>query len=144
MAQYKEKLLATRMAFSFGNYAATFHSASSRHYKNLRPNYLLTWKAIEWAKAQGCHTYDLWGIPDEVGKAAYQGKNFPIPDRTDALWGVYQFKRAFSNKVVFYLGSHDYVYSPLLYALITNRFFSSHRLDRIGVWIDSMRPFSTT
>jgi lipid II:glycine glycyltransferase (peptidoglycan interpeptide bridge formation enzyme) len=142
MAQYKDKSLASRMAFSFGNHAATFHSASSGEHRNLRPNYLLAWEAIKWAKARGCQSYDLWGIPDEVGKAACEGKNLPKPDRTDGLWGVYQFKRAFSKNVVFYLNSHDYVYSPLLYFVTTNRFFSGQRLDRIIVWMDKLRPLS--
>jgi peptidoglycan pentaglycine glycine transferase (the first glycine) len=143
MAYHEDQLLAVRTAFCFGNYAADIHAASSNEYRDLRPNYLLVWEAVKWAKAKGCHTYDLWGIPDEVGKAAYEGRDLPKPDRTDGLWGVYQFKRGFSQNVLFYAGAQDYVYSPLSYALVTNKFLTGTTLDRMTAWIDSLSPSST-
>ncbi len=142
MAYYQDQLLAARAAFCFGNHAADIHACSSTEYKNLRPNYLLVWEAIKWAKAHGCHTYDLWGIPDEVGQAVYEAKDPPVSNRTDGLWGVYQFKRGFSKNVVFYVGAYDYVYSPLLYTLFTNRLFRGKVADRIAVWMDSLSQLS--
>lgn len=143
MAFYQDQLLAVRTAYYFGNHAAEFHAGSLSEYTNLRPNYLLVWEAIKWAKAQGCDTFDLWGIPDEVGQAVYEGKEPPKPNRTDGLWGVYRFKRGLSKNIVYYIGAYDYVYSPLLYALITNRFLNRNTLDRIAAWMDSLSPFST-
>jgi len=137
MATHQDQLLAVHMAYRFGDQAAYFHGGSSNDHTALRPNYLLVWEAIKWAKEQGCRTYDLWGIPDEVGQAVSEGKELPAPDRTDGLWGVYQFKSGFTKNVVYYVGAYDYAYSPLLYTLITNRFFNLEAMDRFSVMLDS-------
>jgi peptidoglycan pentaglycine glycine transferase (the first glycine) len=139
MAYYQDQLLAVHMAYRFGEHAAYFHGGSSKAFKELHPNSLLAWEAIKWAQSQGCKTYDLWGIPDEVGWAVSEGKEPPIPDRTDALWGVYHFKRGFSKNIVGYVGSWDYVYNPILYPLITNRFLNVETFDGFLALIDSLR-----
>jgi lipid II:glycine glycyltransferase (peptidoglycan interpeptide bridge formation enzyme) len=54
---------------------------------------------MQWAKAHGCHTYDLWGLPRE-------------PREDDPLWGVYRFKQGFSPRIVAYAGTYDRVLSP--------------------------------
>lgn len=138
MACYRDQVLAARMVFCFGAHAAEFHACSSGKYRNLRPDYLLVWAAIKWAKACGCKTYDLWGIPDEVGQAVYEGKDPLMEKRLNGLWGVYQFKRGFSKNVVYYVSGHDYVYSPLLYTMIMNTHLNRKLLDRGAIWMDSL------
>lgn len=139
MAYYQDQLLAVRTAFRMGHHAADFHASSSNAYRNLRPNHLLVWEAIKWAKTHDCHTYDLWGIPSEVGQQVSEGKTLPEEERSDGLWGVYQFKRSFSENVVYYLGAYDYVYSPLMYTSLNNKFFNADVLDRLATWMDSLR-----
>jgi len=136
VASYQGKILAMNVSTAFGGHAIYLHGASSGEYSNLTPNHLLLWEAIQWAKAQNCRTYDLWGIPDEVAQAVYKGQGAPVSDRTDGLWGVYRFKSGFSKDIVCYVGAYDQIYSPLLYALITNKVFNKDRLDRIAVWMD--------
>jgi len=137
LAYFQDQLLAAHMDFCFGDHAAYFHGCSINDYKQQRPNYLLMWEAIIWAKEQGCHTYDLWGIPDEVGKSVYEGKELPVSDCKDGLWGVYQFKSGFSKNVVYYMGAYDYIYKPMLYKLITNQTLNLDTMDRFSVMIDS-------
>jgi peptidoglycan pentaglycine glycine transferase (the first glycine) len=139
LAYYEDQLLAVHMAYRFGEHAAYFHGGSSKAFAELRPNSLLVWEAIKWAKAQGCRTYDLWGIPFEVGGAVSEGKESPIPERTDDLWGVYHFKRGFSKNIVGYVGSWDFVYNPILYPLITNRFINEETFNGFLAVIDSLR-----
>jgi peptidoglycan pentaglycine glycine transferase (the first glycine) len=139
MAIYQGQLLAGRTVFHFGDHAAEFHAGSSDECRHLRPDYLLVWEAIKWAKARGCCTYDLWGIPDEVGRAIYEGEGLPVPERHDGLWGVYQFKRGFSRNVVFYTSAYDYVFSPVLYTLVTNRLLSGDLLDQMATRMDLLR-----
>jgi len=138
-ASYRGEILAFNVSAIFGEHAVFLHGASSDRHRNLQPNYLLMWKAIRWAKSQNCSTFDLWGIPDEVGQAVYEGEGLPVPDRTDGLWGVYRFKRGFSNTIKYYIGAYDCVYSLLLYRLITNRLFNQDVLDRIAVWMDWLK-----
>ena len=139
LAYHEGWLLAARTAFYFSEHAADFHAGSSGEARNLRPNHMLVWEAIKWAKARGCRTYDLWGIPNEVGQAIYKGKEPAGEDRTDGLWGVYNFKRGFSQNILFYVGAYDHVYNPWLYASVTNKLLSAETLDRVATWMDSFR-----
>jgi peptidoglycan pentaglycine glycine transferase (the first glycine) len=113
LATFEDKVLAGIMAFAFGQWAWYMYGASSDEHRNLMPNYLLQWEAIQWAKERGCLTYDLWGIPDEEEEVLER----EFLKRNDGLWGVYRFKRGFGGQVVRYLGAYDHVYSPLLYWL---------------------------
>jgi len=111
LAFYGDELLGALMAFACGDKAWYFYGASSNRHRNRMPNYLLQWEAMRWAKAQDCAAYDLWGIPDE-DEATLEAQ---FTDRHDGLWGVYRFKRGFGGRVHRYLGSYDYVYSPVWY-----------------------------
>jgi lipid II:glycine glycyltransferase (peptidoglycan interpeptide bridge formation enzyme) len=142
MAFYQDHLLAVRTIFTFGKRAAEFQAGSSGEYQHLHPNYLLMWEAIKWTKAHGCDTYDLWGIPDEVGQAEHDGSDAPVRDRSNGLWGVYQFKRGFSKDVVFHTNAHDYVYIWPLYGLLAIAGFKRSKLDRVAVGLDLLRSNS--
>lgn len=137
LAYERDRLIAVHMTFRFGDQAAFLHGASIFDSKKLHPNHLLVWEGIKWAKDLGCKSYDLWGIPAEVGRTA-EGADQISLNRTDGLWGVYQFKRGFSKNVVNFLGSYDYVYDPLLYRAMTNSFINSFTLDRLSSWADSI------
>jgi lipid II:glycine glycyltransferase (peptidoglycan interpeptide bridge formation enzyme) len=82
------------------------------------PNHLLMWEAMQWAKARGCDSFDLWGIPEEVGRLAAAGQTAPIAESTAGLWGVYRFKRGFADQIRYYAGAHDYVYSRAIYGVL--------------------------
>ena len=111
LAEYDDDLIAGVMAFACGDKAWYMYGASSDTHRNRMPNYLLQWEAMQWARAQGCRTYDLWGVPDEDEETL----EAHFLERRDGLWGVYRFKRGFGGRVVRYLGAWDYVYRPALY-----------------------------
>lgn len=115
LAMYEGQTIAAQIPVAFGGYGAAFHGGSSDTHRHLRANDLLTWEGIKWAKSRGCRSYDLWGLPDEVGELMQQGA--PIPnDRQDGLWGVYRFKKGFGGEVVYYVGAYDYVYNKSAYS----------------------------
>ncbi len=116
LAEYEGEILAGLISFKWGRRAFYMYGASSNLHRNLMPNHLLQWEAIRWARSAGCLTYDLWGIPDEVGKDPQRYWEEP-PERSDGLWGVYRFKRGFGGTLVRYVGAWDYVYSPAWYGL---------------------------
>ncbi|MBC7223088.1 MAG: peptidoglycan bridge formation glycyltransferase FemA/FemB family protein [Anaerolineae bacterium] len=109
LAHGPEGLLAGLMAFAFGGKAWYMYGASSDAGRHRMPNYLLQWEAMQWARAQGCHTYDLWGIPDEVGQNP-EAFARTVTDRSGGLWGVYRFKQGFGGQVVRYVGAYDRVF----------------------------------
>ena len=138
MAFRQGRLLAVRAPYYFGKHAAEFHAGSLGNSSHLHSNYLLVWEAVKWAKNQGCSTYDLWGIPDEMGQAASVTRDPLVSDRTDGLWGVFRFKSGFSDNIVSYIGAFDYIYSPPLYALVANRFLGPKILDRVTEFVNSL------
>jgi len=139
MAYLQEKLLAVRTAHCFGGHAAEFHAGSADGIEDLHPNYLLVWEAVKWAKAQGCCTYDLWGIPDEIGPMISAGDDPPASNRTDGLWGVYRFKSGFGKNIVSYIGAYDHIYYPIFNSLANLKISKGNPLDRLSAWLDSFR-----
>lgn len=96
LAEVEGELVAALVAFALGTKAWYLYGASSERHREKMPPYALQWAAIRWAKARGCTSYDLWGIPDfdeETLEAQFT-------ERSDDLWGVYRFKRGFGGQVI--------------------------------------------
>jgi len=107
LAWYEGQPIAGLMAFVCGPRAWYMYGASANEHRDKMPNYALQWAAICWAKSCDCHTYDLWGVPDEE-EATLEAQ---FAEREDGLWGVYRFKRGFGGRLVRYVGALDYVYN---------------------------------
>jgi lipid II:glycine glycyltransferase (peptidoglycan interpeptide bridge formation enzyme) len=120
LAYHKESPLAALMVFARGETAWYLYGASSGQERQRMPTYILQWEAIRWAKAKGCHTYDLWGIPDlnadSIGKIADAEKHGAL---SRGMGGLYRFKRGFGGQERRYVGAYDYVYNGLPYRLLT-------------------------
>lgn len=113
VAEHAGQPLAGLMIFAVGGRAWYLYGASASEQRHLMPTYLLQWEAMRWARARGCQTYDLYGVPDvaeDVLEAEFTRRN-------DGLWGVYRFKRGFGGAVRRSKGAWDKVYNPFLYNL---------------------------
>lgn len=113
LAEYDGRPLAGVMVFVLGDTAAYLYGASSNEERQRMPTYAVQWAAMEWAKAQGCHWYDLWGVPD----APEDELEANFTDRHDGLWGVYRFKRGFGGQIQRTIGATDRIYNKLVYKL---------------------------
>ncbi len=111
VAEYQHQRLAALMVFSHGSRAWYFYGASLEEHRERMPTYRLQWEAMRWARARGCLTYDLWGIPDEEEHTLED----QFTHRSDGLWGVYRFKRGFGGVVRRAQGPWDRVYQPWMY-----------------------------
>lgn len=109
LAEYDGQPLAALMVFARGARAWYFYGASNDEERNRMPTYLLQWQAMRWAKARGCASYDLWGVPD----APEETLEASFSNRSDGLWGVYRFKRGFGGQLLRSAGAWDYAYLPL-------------------------------
>jgi lipid II:glycine glycyltransferase (peptidoglycan interpeptide bridge formation enzyme) len=78
-------------------------SSASKTARKANPNQLLHWTAIQWAREQGCTTYDLHGIPD-FDEATLEAE---YSKRNDGWWNLYRFKRGFRGRVHRHLGTFD-------------------------------------
>jgi peptidoglycan pentaglycine glycine transferase (the first glycine) len=102
LAEHEGKLLAGIFVTLVGREGIYLYGASGNDGRNVMPNHLLQWEAMRWCKARGATLYDLWGIAESE-------------DPNDPMAGVYRFKRGWGGKMVRYIGSFDYIYSPLIY-----------------------------
>ncbi|HEY7833879.1 MAG TPA: peptidoglycan bridge formation glycyltransferase FemA/FemB family protein [Ktedonobacterales bacterium] len=89
-------------AFGTGSWSLMCGSSGQPEHRKLRPNYLLQWESMRWAKARGAEFYDFRGIPDVLKPG-------------EEMYGVYEFKRGFGGAVYRVIPTHDLVLRPALY-----------------------------
>lgn len=112
-AEFEGRPLAAIMVVKYGARAAYLFGASSDEERQRMPTYAVQWAGIQWAKAQDCCEYDLWGVPD----AEEEELEDNFQQRADGLWGVYRFKRGFGGELRRTVGTADRVYNKLFYRL---------------------------
>ncbi len=119
LAEYQGEPLAAIVVAVAGSTAVYLWGASSDRERNRMPNHALQWAGMQWALSRSAKSYDLWGIPDDLGRLAStmngDGHGVPsddLPVQIDALpghglWGVYRFKQGFGGRVIRYVGAWD-------------------------------------
>jgi peptidoglycan pentaglycine glycine transferase (the first glycine) len=95
-AEHEGTLLAGMYVFAFGKKYWYMYGASSEKKRNLKPNYLLQWEVMRWAKQRGLTHYDMVGVP-----------KLEDLDESNSLWSVYKFKEGFGGGIVNSLGCFD-------------------------------------
>jgi len=106
IAEVEGEPVAMVILFHFEDRAWYMYGASRTVHRDKMPNHRLQWRAMDWAKAQGCTVYDMWGAPDEL-------------DESDPMWGVYRFKKGFGSRFRAHIGAWDFPASPVGYWLYT-------------------------
>jgi lipid II:glycine glycyltransferase (peptidoglycan interpeptide bridge formation enzyme) len=106
LAEFQGQQLAAMAAFALGRKSWYMWGASSSLERQRMPNHALQWAGIAWAASQSCASYDLWGIPDEVGADATAYAD-DFAGQQGGLWGVYRFKQGFGGQIVRYTGAWD-------------------------------------
>lgn len=118
VAEKDGKVIGGMLRLAFGQETLCMHGASDPEYWRDKPNYLLQWRAMEWAMEKGCTRYDLWGIPEEAIEGVGGGE--AVKEREEGgswLWGVYAFKLNFGDRPIRYAGAYDHPYIRPLYLL---------------------------
>jgi lipid II:glycine glycyltransferase (peptidoglycan interpeptide bridge formation enzyme) len=103
-ARHGGDLLAGNICIFWKKRGLYLTGASSNEKRNFMPTYALQWEAIQRAKRAGCVEYDLYGIP-------------PKPDPDHPMFGLYQFKTGFSDRILERWGTWDVAYRPFLFTL---------------------------
>ena len=116
-AEHEGVPLAGMYVFTFGEKYWYMYGASSDEKRNLKPNYLLQWEVMRWARNRGLTHYDMVGVPksEELNEGS-------------SLWSVYKFKEGFGGEIVDSLGCFDlpvrrvraaawYKFEPVYYRL---------------------------
>ena len=104
LACHEDDPIAAIITLRCGGTATYLYGASSNRKRNLMAPALLQWRAMLDAKAAGCTSYDLFGIP-------------PDDNPLHPMAGLYRFKTGFGGRIVHRSGSFDYPYNAPGYAL---------------------------
>jgi lipid II:glycine glycyltransferase (peptidoglycan interpeptide bridge formation enzyme) len=91
-AQVDGEVVAAILTASFAGEAIYLYGGASGRHRDRMPNQLLQWRAMLRARADGCHHYDLWGVPEN--------------EDPDHPWrGLAQFKLGFGGEKIRYAGA---------------------------------------
>lgn len=104
LVEYQGEIAGATTVATFGKWAWSLHTGLSdkKTHRKQRPNYLLQWEAIRWAKAQGCEYFDFRNIPE-------------ILEPGQPMYGVYEFKRGFGGTFHRVMPTMDQALNPLVY-----------------------------
>ena len=94
LARQEERLLAGALMLFYGSRLNYLYGGTRGDAKDLKPGYLLHWRAIADAQQRGCTSYDMWGVPlnPQPGQRGY---------------GYYVFKSRFNGRLVRFIGLYD-------------------------------------
>jgi lipid II:glycine glycyltransferase (peptidoglycan interpeptide bridge formation enzyme) len=102
IAEHAGTALSAILTVVYGSGLYYLFGGSNLREKELKPNYLLHWEAIRYARGRGCTRYDMWGIPLD-----------PHPGHPG--YGYYVFKTKFNGQAQRFVGMWDYPLRPALY-----------------------------
>jgi lipid II:glycine glycyltransferase (peptidoglycan interpeptide bridge formation enzyme) len=89
----------------------------------LRPNELMHWHAIQWARERGYRYYDLDGIDEPAARAVLAGEELPESGKR----GTTHFKLGLGGEVTLYPTAYDRSFHWLL---VWPARIAAPRLDR--------------
>jgi peptidoglycan pentaglycine glycine transferase (the first glycine) len=98
VAYFEGRPLAAIFQTVYGRRMNYLYGASSNEHRNLMPNHLIHWHAIQWAKKRGVEFYDFWGIPANISESS-------------PLVGVYRFKKGFCETETRWIGTYELIFS---------------------------------
>jgi lipid II:glycine glycyltransferase (peptidoglycan interpeptide bridge formation enzyme) len=110
LVEYDGEAVSAHLVIPFGDTVIAKRGGWTGCYGRCRPNEMLEWATIKWAKSQGYRYYDLEGIDPKAARAIVRGE----PLSGSLTQSVTSFKLGFGGQVVLYPEPYDYVYDPLL------------------------------
>ncbi|HEV7126395.1 MAG TPA: peptidoglycan bridge formation glycyltransferase FemA/FemB family protein [Ktedonobacterales bacterium] len=118
LAEYNGTPIAGLIVCRCGAVATSMFSASSNQHRDRRPNHLLQWTGMRWAKSHGCALYDFRAIAERL-------------EPTEPDYSLYTYKEGFGGYSVLTLEGHDLPYNlPLYWAYRQSLAFKRARVRR--------------
>lgn len=110
LAEYRGQALAGAVIVGYGDTAVYKMGGWSGEHPQVRPNELLHWHAIQWARDRGYAYYDLDGISPPTARALLAGQ--PPPE--SARGGTTFFKLGLGGEVALFPGTYDRSFHRML------------------------------
>jgi lipid II:glycine glycyltransferase (peptidoglycan interpeptide bridge formation enzyme) len=109
LAELGGEVLSALLVVGWGDTALFKMGGWTGAHRRVRPNELVHWHAMLWARERGYRWYDLEGIDLEVARALRDGRDHP-----GAHDGPDRFKLGFGGEVAIFPGAYDRGYIRLL------------------------------
>jgi lipid II:glycine glycyltransferase (peptidoglycan interpeptide bridge formation enzyme) len=110
VAEFEGEPVSAQLLIPFGDTCRHMERPWSGAHGNRRPNEIIEWEAVQWAKSAGYLFTDWEGIEAPVAAAMLSGAELP----RDPAYSAARFKVKFGGDVVVDPSSYDYVYNPVL------------------------------
>lgn len=110
LAEHGGEPVSAQLLVNFGGTVTTKQAGWSGRHARLGPNYVMEWRAIEWARAAGCQCYDLEGIRPRAAECILRGESLPAATRKSADY----HKLGFGGDVVVFPLPHVRIPSRIL------------------------------
>lgn len=98
-AQVEGEVVAAILTVGFARRAVYLYGGATGRHRERMPNQLLQWRAMLRAREEGCHHYDLWGIPEN-------------DDPNHPFRGLAQFKLGFGGRQIRFVGARSMQLRP--------------------------------
>jgi len=132
IAEYNGEPISAQLAIPFGNTCRHLERPWSGEHGDLRPNELLEWEVIKWAKSEGYGFTDLEGIEPPLAEAVMSGDG--LPDDPEYSASRFKLRLVPPGRIIVDPPSYDYVFSPVLrlaYRCIPNKVMRSTWMKRL-------------
>ena len=106
IAEYEGTPISANWVVAFGDTVLAKRGGWSGELGRLRPNEVMDWETIRWAKANGYRYYDLEGIDIDAARVVARGEALPQSLQQSSA----SFKLGYGGDVVFY--PQPFVYMP--------------------------------
>ena len=113
MAELGDEVLITLLVFAMGTWARAWRVGWSGRHPEARPNELVYWEAIKWAKSNGCHFFDIVGFDTGNARAILEGRVIPESERC----GMSDWKLGFGGRVMLFPPGYCYFGNPVAQVL---------------------------
>lgn len=110
VADHEGELVSAQLSILFGDTVVNKMTVWSGEQGHLKPNEVLLWHVICWAKAQGYRYYDFGGISSTLARKIL--KDEPLTEKLAR--SVSSFKLGFGGRIVAFPQAHIYFGSSLL------------------------------
>jgi len=132
IAEYEGTPVSAQLAIPFGDTCRHMERPWSGEYGDFRPNELLEWEVIKWAKSEGYRYTDLEGIEPSLAEAILCGRG--VPDDPKYSASRFKLKIVPPGQIIVDPPSFDHVYNPVLrfaYRCVPNKVMRSTGMRRL-------------
>ena len=109
LTEYKSEVVSALLVVPFRDTVLYKLGGWSGRHGECRPNEIMHWTAMSWAKTQGYRYYDFEGIDPKIAKVIIKGE---VPEALGQ--SVTSFKLGFGGQVTLFPEPYVYIFNPFL------------------------------